>query len=77
MSVEQIPVAVARDVLGYFGNEHGWQAGGFTQALMHAYGKADQSNRARIALGFPALAEAMRLAMDTPGGIAALVAVVS
>ena len=77
MRIDQIPVEVACDVLGYFGNEHGWQGGSFSQALMSTYGKADQSNRARIALGFPYIAEAMRLAMDTPDGIAVLVERVS
>ena len=73
----QIPVEVARDVLGYFGSVHGWEAGGFTTALMTAYGKADGHNRLRIAMGFPELSEAMRLAMDTTDGIALLIERVS
>jgi hypothetical protein len=77
MDVGQIPIEEARNVLGHFGIEGGWTAGGFTTALMTAYGKADQSNRARLALGFPELCEAMRLAMDAGDGIALLVRRVS
>ena len=60
---------VIRHVLGYFGASGGWEAGGFTSLMMRAYQKADPGNKARIALGFPELAEAMDTVMNQMDGI--------
>ena len=60
---------VARYVLGYFGAEGGWHAGGFTQLMMSAYQKADPGNKQRIRMGFPELADAMDTVLGSTGGI--------
>lgn len=44
----------ARNVLHYFGHPQGWEPGSFTKKLLSAISNADMSNRARVALGFPA-----------------------
>lgn len=62
----------ARHVLAFFGQPGGYQAGGFITALLEAIMKADQTNRAKLALGFPKYVEAVMLAVDYPGGIALL-----
>jgi len=63
-----IPREVAANVLFYFGSG-GYEAGSFTTNLMSAIANADQHNLALLALGFPELVAAMRMALLEPGGI--------
>jgi hypothetical protein len=60
---------VARYVLGYFGADGGWEAGGFTSLIMRAYQKADPGNKARLRLGFPELTACMDTVLNSQGGI--------
>lgn len=50
----------ARHVLAFYGLEGGEAAGGFTQSLMLAISRADQSNLAKLRLGFPGYVAAMK-----------------
>jgi hypothetical protein len=45
----------ARHVLGFHNLEGGWTPGGFTHGLIALWGKADPSNRRRLAGAFPEL----------------------
>lgn len=56
----------------YFFRQGGYPAGSFTEKLMSAIGNADMGNLERLALGFPELVHAMRLAMQVEDGIARL-----
>lgn len=58
-----------RSVLFYFGHPSGWESGGFTTLIMQAYQKADPSNRARLRMAFPVLAEAMDTVINNMTGI--------
>lgn len=50
----------ARHVLWTLGHrEHGYEPGGFTSALLDAWGRADSSNQARLRIAFPVYAHAL------------------
>lgn len=52
-----------RHVLWHIGDrEEGVQPGGFTTALLEAWGKADLANSARLVSAFPALGRAVQTA---------------
>lgn len=57
----------ARHALWAVGDVRGYEPGGFTKALLEAYGKADLSNRQRLWTGFPGLIQAVEIA-HTPDG---------
>lgn len=67
----KITPETAANVLYHFG-QGGYEAGSFTTKLMSAIGHADMHNLDQLALGFPELVAAMRLAMHTESGIDAL-----
>jgi hypothetical protein len=58
-----------RHVLYYYGHPAGWAPGGFTELLLKAYQKADPGNKARLRQGFPEMAEAMDVVMNSMTGI--------
>lgn len=62
----------AMNALSYFGSIH-FPPGGFSHSLMVAIARADRANRARLALAFPGLVQAMTIAMDDHDGIERLV----
>lgn len=52
-----------RHVLWHIGDrENGVEPGGFTSALLNAWGRADMQNSARLAAAFPALGRAVQTA---------------
>jgi hypothetical protein len=51
--------AAARDILGFFHLNGGWQPGGFTTSLIDTHQRADSLNRIRLMLGFPVLGKAL------------------
>jgi hypothetical protein len=67
-STNKITKADAQHVLFFFGSG-GVQAGDFTTALFEAIRKADSANFANLALGFPGLCAAWKLAMESDEGI--------
>jgi hypothetical protein len=67
-----IPPDVAAHVLFHYGQEGGYQAGGFTTDLLSAMGKADPTNLDRLALGFPAYVAAITAVQYDPNGVAHL-----
>ncbi|MFJ7067540.1 hypothetical protein [Streptomyces sp. NPDC101115] len=62
----------AAHVLWRFGHEGGYPPGDHAAALLRLIAGADVVNRARFAAGFPALAEAVRMASNDRDGIARL-----
>ena len=52
--------ALGRQLLGYYGYEGGYPAGGFLSSLLDAWGKADMMNRQRLYAGFPELEGLLR-----------------
>jgi len=52
----------ARHVLWMFGTEGGYRPGTFTQKLLELLAYADPENTAKLAVAFPAEAEAVRIA---------------
>jgi hypothetical protein len=51
---------VARGILGFYGYDGGYSAGGFMTALITAWEKADSSNRARLSMAFPVVGLAVQ-----------------
>lgn len=49
----------ARHLLWTKNDPRGYEPGGFTSALLLAWGKADHVNQGRLAIGFPVYADAM------------------
>lgn len=60
---------VIRHVLYYFGDEKGWEPGGFTLLILRAMQKADPLNFLRLSVAFPEEAKAMRLVLGSTEGI--------
>jgi hypothetical protein len=60
---------VIRHVLWYFGDERGWEPGGFTQLILKAMQMADPENFLRLSVAFPQEAKAMRLVLGDHDGI--------
>jgi hypothetical protein len=60
---------VIRHVLWYFGDERGWEPGGFTQLILTAMQKADPENFLRLSVAFPQEAKAMRMVLGDIDGI--------
>jgi hypothetical protein len=58
----------AAHVLFHYG-AGGMEAGSFTRALIALIARADTSNKARLALGFPGYVAAVILAADTSTGV--------
>lgn len=56
-------IEAANHVLSHF-DQGGYPGGSFTQALLEAMGRADQSNLRRIGLGFPVQVGCYMLAME-------------
>ena len=48
---------LGRQLLGYYGYEGGYPAGGFLSSLLGTWEKADMLNRARLSVAFPELGE--------------------
>jgi hypothetical protein len=71
LGVQTIDAETASHVLHHFG-EGGMKPGSFTTPLIQAIAAADPRNLALLALGFPALVAAVRLAMRQDDGIATL-----
>ncbi|MFD7996879.1 hypothetical protein [Streptomyces mexicanus] len=59
----------ARHVLWTFGHEGGYRPGNFTQKLLDLIAYAPPAQMAKLALGFPEEAEAVRLAKYDETGI--------
>lgn len=73
IELRKVDEETARNVLFYFGDrENGWEAGSFTTQLMSAIARADELNKQRLSLGFPALVAGMRIAQEWIGGMDAL-----
>lgn len=54
---------VARQVLWARGDRvNGYQGGGFVEGLLNLWGRADMSNKGRLAMAFPVYATAIQLA---------------
>jgi hypothetical protein len=70
-----IPAETARHVLWTFACGGGYQPGSFTQKLLELLAAADVVNTARLAVAFPAEAEAVRMAQNDRDGIAKLTAI--
>ncbi len=68
LDVSRISRETAANVLFFYG-QGGYEAGSFTTKLMSAIGSADMFNLDRLAIGFPELVMAMRLAMHQSDGI--------
>ncbi len=64
-----IPADVAAHVLFHFGRDGGYQAGGFTESLVTAIDRADPTNQARLALGFPEYVAAVTTIQNDRAGI--------
>lgn len=78
MTMDKLTNEVIRHVLWYFGDhEYGWEAGRFTYHLMCCFQRADPDNYLHLSVGFPAYAEAMRVAMREEGGMETLRAILS
>jgi hypothetical protein len=60
---------VIRHVLWYFGDERGWEPGGFTRLILAAMQKADPGNFLRLSVAFPQEAKAMRIVLGSSDGI--------
>lgn len=60
---------IANHVLAHFGRG-GYEAGSFTQQLIALIARADPSNTARLALGFPAYVAAVVGMQNDPDGAA-------
>lgn len=67
---QEFNAATANHVLWHFG-QGGYKPGGFVEALLSAFTKADPINRARLGEAFPGLGAALATA-DLPDGIEAL-----
>lgn len=61
MNTNTISPAVARSVLSFRGELGGWALGGFEEALLKAFSRADSQNFKRLAQGFPEHAQALRM----------------
>lgn len=76
---EQVITAhIAHQVLWQFGQAEdriGYRPGGFHGALLYAIAKADTTNRARLAQGFPGYVAAVDLIEDHLDGVARLIAI--
>ena len=64
---ESFTVTEAEYVLWHWGLPGGVPPGGFMEALLNAWGRADNENWARLAKGFPELAAAFELGMGLNG----------
>lgn len=53
--------SAALDALGYYNLPGGWQTGGFRTSLIATFGRADPTNRRRLADAFPELAYVLEL----------------
>ena len=51
---------LGRQLLGYYGYEGGYPAGGFLSSLLGTWEKADHMNRSRLSVAFPELAGLLR-----------------
>lgn len=72
----QVTPDIAAHVLAHF-DSGGYEAGSFTRRLIDLIDRADPSNRARLALGFPGYVEAVTLASQMPNGVAVLTSVLT
>ncbi|MFJ7963192.1 hypothetical protein [Streptomyces sp. NPDC096324] len=72
-----VPSETARHVLWMFGREGGYRPGSFTQRLLELLAHADNVNMAKLALSYPAEAEAVRMAQYDEDGVARLYAIAS
>lgn len=72
--VPPITFEIAAHVLWHF-SKGGFEPGSFTVTLMELIARADQPNRFRLALGFPAYVAAVEAAMYTNEGISDLQAI--
>lgn len=62
MSTTTVNPAIARSVLGFRTySKYGTYPGGFEEALLTAFIKADSQNRERLAIGFPEYDEALNM----------------
>lgn len=66
---------IARHVLWTFGHDGGYQPGTFSQKLIDLLAYAPPVQMAKLALGYPAETEAVRLAKYDEDGIAKLKAI--
>jgi hypothetical protein len=71
-----IPADVAAHVLAHYGQEGGYQAGGFTQLIISAIDRADPTNKAKLELGFPEYVAAVNVAQYSRNGIEYLQSIV-
>ncbi len=60
MTTITISPSVARNVLGFYSLPGGWALGGFDEALLTAFNRADSQNFERLAQSFPEYALALR-----------------
>lgn len=67
-----IPAETAAHVLFHYGRPGGYQAGSFTEQLIKSIDMADEDNRDKLALGFPAYVAAVVAIQYDPNGVAAL-----
>lgn len=65
---ETTPAEAAAHVLHHLHIEGGWPAGGFFQALLKAWDRADPRNSARLTQAFPAHGAAIHT-LTEPGGV--------
>jgi hypothetical protein len=70
-STKNISKADAQHVLFFFGNG-GVQPGSFTTALLEAMARADSANFTELALAFPGICAAWRLATKSDDGVEVL-----
>ena len=73
-SIKEIDRTDALHVLHYFG-KGGVQPGSFTTALLEAISRADDKNFAELAIVFPSICVAYKLAIATEDGIEILHAI--
>ena len=65
----------ARHVLHFFGREHGWQPGSFTQSLLELITKSDDINHQKLGKVYPGLVSAHYLATHEKNGIEILLGI--
>lgn len=59
-----ITPGIARSVLGFYNLPGGWALGGFEEALLTAFSRADSQNFEKLAQGFPEHAQALRVELQ-------------
>ena len=68
-ALQHVSAQEAVHVLYQFGAKGGYESGSFVSHLLSTIGVADQSNRAKLSLGFPGYVTAMNFAQNDPKGI--------